>query len=289
MVSYVFPGQGIQKLKMGENLFGRFPEIVSIADDVLGYSIKELCMNGADRINQTEYTQPAIFVVNALAYLDLNSEIECIPEYLAGHSLGEYNALYAAEVFDFSTGLRLVKERGRLMSLMNYGGMAAIVGLELKKVEDILAALSTDDMQLANINSPNQCVISGPMTSIVELKGVFEKSGAMLYSILNVSGAFHTKYMRNAAEEFEQFFNGITLNKPKIPVIANVNALPYETDDISIRKNLVSHIYSPVKWADSMRFILRNSISGDIKEITPGRPVLTGLLEQIKLDMTEGL
>lgn len=285
MVSYIFPGQGIQKLKMGENLFGKFPEIVSAADDVLGYSIKELCMNGADRINQTEYTQPAIFVVNALAYLDLNSETECIPEYLAGHSLGEYNALYAAGVFDFSTGLQLVRERGRLMSLMHDGGMAAVIGLELKKVESILAELSCSNVRVANINSPSQCVISGPMTSINDLKSVFEKSGAMLYSILNVSGAFHTSYMRDAAEEFEQFFDGISLSKPKIPVIANVNALPYEADEISIRKNLVSHIYSPVKWADSMRWILRNSFTGDIKEIITGRPILSGLLEQIKLEM----
>lgn len=286
MVSYIFPGQGSQKLKMGENLFNKFPAHVAMADEILGYSIEELCMSGKDRLNQTEYTQPAIYVVNALTYLENQYETGIKAEYLAGHSLGEYNALYAAEAFDFSTGLMLVKERGRLMSLVNNGGMAAIVGLELIKVENILAEISTDSVQIANINSPSQCVISGPMTSIVDLKNVFETAGAILYSILNVSGAFHTKYMRDAAQEFETFIKYVSIKKPKIPVIANVNALPYETDEISIRKNLVSHIHSPVKWLDSMRWILRNANSKDVVEITSGRPVLTGLLEQIKREST---
>lgn len=285
MVSYIFPGQGAQKLKMGENLFKKFPDFVSIADEVLGYSIQELCMYGEDRINQTEYTQPALFVVNALAYLEHQHEKGIIPEYLAGHSLGEYNALYAAGVFDFSTGLRLVRERGRLMSMVNNGGMAAIVGLNLNKVENILMSLSIKDVEVANINSPSQCVISGPMEQIQNLKDIFEKSGAMLYFILNVSGAFHTKYMKEAAKQFEEFIDGINFASPKIPVIANINALPYATDDSSIRKNLVAHIYSPVKWADSIRWILNNSTSGEILEITTGKQVLTSLLAQIKAEM----
>lgn len=290
MVSYIFPGQGAQKLRMGENLFKKFPHFVSIADEVLGYSIQELCMHGEDRINKTEYTQPALFFVNALAYLEHQNEKGLIPEYLAGHSLGEYNALYAAGAFDFSTGLRLVKERGRLMSMANNGGMAAIVGLDLNKVENILRSLSTNDVEIANINSRSQCVISGPMEQIVYLKDVFEKSGAMLYLILNVSGAFHTKYMGEAAKQFEKFINDINFTCPKIPVIANINALPYETDDSCIRRNLVAHIYSTVKWSDSIRWILNNSTSGgDVIEITQGKQVLTGLLGQIKTEIAKGL
>src|SRR5205823_13876450 len=126
MLAYIFPGQGSQTRGMGGNLFDDFPELTAQADAILGYSIKKLCLEDPNQeLNQTQFTQPALFVVNALTFLKKNQK----PDYVAGHSLGEYNALFAAEVFDFATGLNLVKKRGELMSEAKNGGMAAVIGL----------------------------------------------------------------------------------------------------------------------------------------------------------------
>lgn len=286
MVSYVFPGQGAQKLGMGEMLFKKFPRLVSIANEILGYSIEELCLTGGARINQTEFTQPVLFVVNTLAYLEHHYETGNKPEYLAGHSLGEYNALHIANVFDFSTGVMLVKERGRLMSKAANGGMAAIVGLPLDDVKGILSKASAADVQIANINSPTQIVISGGQETLSSLKAHFDNAGAKLYSVLNVSGAFHSDHMKSAAKEYEAYIKKFSFSAPSVPVIANVTALPYSENQVDIKDKLVSQIFSPVLWSQTISYILKNSDSKVLIEISSGKQILTKLTEQVRLDIS---
>lgn len=273
----VFPGQGSQKLGMGSDLFERFPAQMEEADAILGYSIRQLCLEDPNQaLNRTEFTQPALYVVNALAFR-AESENSAPPDRVAGHSLGEYNALLAAGVFDFATGLKLVQERGRLMSGASGGGMAAVVGLERTRVEEILRSPGLDAIDLANVNSPSQIVISGPRDRIEEARGAFEAAGAR-YLPLNVSGAFHSRYMSEAAAAFGQFLEPFSFQAPRIPVIANWTAQPYQADEI--RTNLARQINHSVLWVDTIEALLREP-DPDFKEIGPGN-VLTGLINRIR-------
>jgi len=279
MKTYVFPGQGSQKKGMGESLFADFKEMTEKVGGILGYDVKELCLeNPENRLGNTEYTQPALYVVNALSWMRKKIDGGAFPDFLAGHSLGEYNALFAAGVFDFETGLILVKERGRLMAQAKGGGMAAVMGLSSQRIGDILNEHGFKGTCVANDNSDNQIVISGDKEEIKKAEAVFKKAGASLYVILPVSGAFHTFHMQNAKQEFGRFLEKITFQPPEIPVIANVTAAPYEAD--KIEKLLTGQIVSPVRWADSIRY-LKGQGEMAFQEIGPGK-VLTGLILKIK-------
>ena len=167
MFALAFPGQGSQHKGMGAQLFGRFPEETARADEILGYSIEELCRDDVDgRLQNTEYTQPALFVVNALSHLAHRADGGAEPDYLAGHSLGEYNALHAAGAFDFATGLRLVAKRGELMSRVADGGMAAVVGLTAEQVAELLGRPGLENLSIANYNNPTQTVVAGPREDV---------------------------------------------------------------------------------------------------------------------------
>lgn len=278
MTAYLFPGQGSQKVGMGEGLFEAFPELVQQADDLLGYSLSSLCLQDPlKQINQTEYTQPALYVVNALSYLKkLNEHDGKKPDYFLGHSLGEYNALWAAGVFDFETGLKLVQRRGFLMSQAAGGGMAAVVGLSSSQVASILEKNNLDTLSIANFNSYLQQVISGPKESINEAKPYFMSAGAKLYVPLAVTGAFHSSLMEPARIEFTDFLAQFTFNTPEIPVIANLNAFPYQGD---IHSSLALQIDHPVQWLQSIRYLLRLSES-EFEEVGPGK-VLANLVTRI--------
>ena len=192
MKAYIFPGQGSQFKGMGGALFDGFPEITAKANQVLGYDIKRLCLEDPlKQLGLTQYTQPALYVVNALYYIKKTKESGVKPDYVAGHSLGEYNALFAAGAFDFETGLKLVQKRGELMSLESGGGMAAILGLSEDKIAHVLNENNISRVQIANYNTPSQVVISGAKKDIDRLSALFEKENAM-YIPLNVSGAFHS-------------------------------------------------------------------------------------------------
>jgi trans-AT polyketide synthase, acyltransferase and oxidoreductase domains len=275
MKTYVFPGQGSQKKGMGASLFEEFAEITSTADKILGYSIKELCLEDPqDNISQTNYTQPALYVVNAMTWLKKMEK----PDFLAGHSLGEYNALFAAGAFDFETGLKLVKERSRLMALAKGGGMAAVIGLDEQAIIDVLEENQFSEISIANYNSQYQIVISGIREEIEKAKPFFEKKGAKLYIVLPVSGAFHSKQMQKAKEEFARFIEPFQFHPLKIPVISNVMAIEYEND--KIKELLCSQIISPVKWTDSVRYLMSKG-EMTFEEIGIGN-VLTNLIKKIK-------
>ncbi|WOO37938.1 ACP S-malonyltransferase [Anaerocolumna sp. AGMB13020] len=282
MKAYVFPGQGAQYKGMGKELFEEFPELVSGADKILGYSIKELCLEDPEsKLGFTEYTQPALYTVNALTYLKKCKEAEENPDFVAGHSLGEYNALHAAGAFDFETGLKLVKKRGELMGQASGGGMAAIIGLKENEISHILQTEGLSEIDIANYNCPSQIVISGPKEAILQAKNVFENyTGVKLFSILNVSGAFHSRYMKGSSELFEQFLAEFSFKEMSIPVISNVSARPYKQKEM--KDNLVKQITHSVRWTDTIRLLLG---LGEItfEEIGIGR-TLTGLIRHIRTE-----
>ncbi|MDC0708548.1 ACP S-malonyltransferase [Stigmatella sp. ncwal1] len=275
---YVFPGQGSQTIGMGKELFPRYKHLLRQADALLGYSVAELCLSGPqERLSDTRYTQPALYVVNALSYLEEVRRTGVLPDFVAGHSLGEYNALFASGAFDFLTGLELVQRRGALMAAATGGGMAAVLGLPPERLSAILDQQGLTSLDVANLNSPQQIVISGPKQDIQAAKPILEREGANTVVPLKVSAAFHSRYMRSAAEQFSSFLSGYQFAELKIPVISNTEAAPYE--DGRIAETLTKQLAHPVRWMDTVAFLLQQP-APEILEIGPGQ-VLTRLTRQI--------
>ena len=265
---------------MGAALFDRFPDWTQSADDVLGYSIRELCVDDPrSELVLTQFTQPALYVVNALMYRARQEDGAATPDYVAGHSLGEYNALQAAGVFDFATGLAMVKRRGAIMGKVSGGGMAAIIGMPPDQIQRVLETSEEGaKLDVANFNSFDQTVIAGPVDAIAAVKPQFEAAGVKLFVPLKVSAPFHSRYMREPQAEFAGFLDGFTFGTPAIPVIANATAQPY--DPAVVKPTLASQIGSPVKWLDSILYLLDQGVT-EVQEVGPGN-VLTKLVAQIK-------
>lgn len=279
MKTYMFPGQGSQARGMGGSLFDAFPELTAKADAVLGYSIKELCLNDPQReLGKTQFTQPALYVVNALSYYKRIQDTGETPDYLAGHSLGEFNALLAAECFDFETGLKLVKKRGELMSQATDGAMAAIVNATRDQIEAILKEKGFDNVDIANYNTPLQIVISGPAADIAACQEIFQFDRVM-YVPLNTSGAFHSRLMIPSRQKFEAFLKKRKFSKPKIPVIANLTAQAYP--DGAVVEYLSRQIHSTVLWSDTIHHLMSLSDEMEFIEIGHG-DVLAKMILKIK-------
>jgi len=278
MKTYVFPGQGSQRKGMGENLFDEFPDQTKIADRILGYSVKELCLRDPDhKLNQTQYTQPALYVVNALSYQKKMKDDGIQPDFLAGHSLGEYNALQAAGVIGFEDGLKLVKRRGELMSHARNGGMAAILNCSEKQTRQLLKEANLTTIDIANLNSPSQIVISGLTEDVNRAQPYFEKANAMFIP-LNTSGAFHSRYMKETEKEFEKIVTETNFSKPHVEVIANVTGRPYKSGEVS--QNLINQLSSCVRWTDTIMYLLAQG-EMEFEELGVG-DVLTKLIVWIK-------
>jgi malonyl CoA-acyl carrier protein transacylase len=276
----LFPGQGSQSKGMGAELFDRYPDWTAEADAVLGFSIRELCVEDPrGELGLTQFTQPALYVVNALTYRARNDDGGVVPDFVAGHSLGEYNALLAAGVFDFATGLRMVKRRGEIMGQVSGGGMAAVVGLEPRRIQEILDSTEAGRrIDVANFNSYDQTVIAGPKEDLASVKAQFEAAEVRAYIVLNVSAPFHSRYMREPQSLFATFLHDIDFNAPAIPVISNVSGKPYEGD--MVRQTLSEQIGNSVRWLESMVYLLEQP-EPEFEEVGPGS-VLTKLLAQIK-------
>ena len=279
MKTYMFPGQGSQARGMGGDLFDAFPELTAKADAVLGYSIKELCLEDPRReLGKTQFTQPALYVVNALSYYKRIQDTGETPDYLAGHSLGEFNALLAAECFDFETGLKLVKKRGELMSEATQGAMAAIVNASRDQIEVLLKEKGLVNVDIANYNTPLQIVISGPTADIAACQEIFQFDRVM-YVPLNTSGAFHSRLMIPAKQKFEAFLKKRKFSKPKIPVIANLTAKPYPNG--AVVEYLSKQISSTVLWSDTIHHLMSLSDAMEFVEIGHG-DVLAKMILKIK-------
>lgn len=284
MRTFVFPGQGSQSKGMGADLFDQVPEFTSVEaeiDALLGYSIRELCLEDPNnQLNLTQFTQPALYVVNALHYFKRKAEGQQA-DYLAGHSLGEYNALLAGGAFDFVTGLKLVQKRGELMGQAKDGGMAAVIGLTAEQIAAVLSENpELSGIDVANYNSPSQTVISGPVPELEKGQEKFKAAGAKLYKILPVSAAFHSRYMQPAADEFASFLEGFSFSPLQVPVVANITGRPYEADKPEqIKESLVKQIAGSVQWTESIRY-LKGLGEMEFEELGPGT-VLTKLIRQI--------
>ena len=267
MIAYMFPGQGSQKKGMGKALFEAYPNYINTANEILEYDIAYLCQeNPCAALKMTEYTQPALYVVGVLHYLQLQ-EAGKEPDYLLGHSLGEYCALFASGVVTYEDGLRLVHKRGELMAKVTEGGLAAVVGLSLKDVEEVLVVNGITDMDIANYNSAKQIIIAGPNDTIRRIQPIFEQSGAKLFMPLNVSGAFHSRYMQKASQQFDTFLQNFSFTQGQIPIIANATAKPYNFETTC--SLLVRQMYQPVRWYESVSHLLQLGVT-DFQEMQPG-------------------
>lgn len=269
-IAWLFVGQGSQHKGMGgKDLFALFPEIVAEADDVLGYSIEELCLHDPERkLTQTRFAQPALYVVNALEYFQA-LETKSEPDYLAGHSLGEYNALLAAGCFDFKTGLYLVKCRGEIMAQVQGGGMAAVLGLEVEQLQSELERNGyAEKLDISNINSKTQIIVSGDLDAIKHFSANARENKVGRVVPLAVSAAFHSQHMNKPAQEFKEILESVDFKEPRIPVISNV------TGDIiaasQVKPLLAKQIRSCVLWWRSLMTLRENGVEG-AEQIGPGR------------------
>lgn len=277
MRAWLFAGQGAQRAGMGQRLFDRFPEYVAVADRVLGEPVRALCLDDpAGRLNRTRWTQPALYVVNALACAEALAEGPA-PDFLAGHSLGEYNALLAAGCFDFETGLRIVKRRGELMGEADGGAMLAVLGLPPDGVRALLDRCGATDVDLANLNTATQVVVSGPAAAVKAVQTEVRATAGARCVPLATSGAFHSRHMRPAQERFAAFLDTVEFRPPRIPVIANVTARPHPPDGVA--GLLARQIAAPVRWHESLRELIRRGVT-EAREFGP-RPMLRPMWDSV--------
>ena len=281
--AFLYPGQGSQVVGMGIDLAEQFPEALAVFDcasALTGYDMYSLCAEGPlEKLSQTRYTQPALYTVEA-AITDVLKSMGIKPCIAAGHSLGEFGAWYAAEVYSFEDGFHLVSERGRLMDCVDpdgIGTMSAIIGLSQDVVEDVCKNVE-GTVVIANINSPLQIVISGGKKAVKKTGALLKEKGARRVIPLNVSGAFHSPLMEKARREFSEVVGDIAISDAGIPVYTNVSAAP-ATDTETIREAMVEQLTSPVRWVETIEKIVNKGVRKAL-EIGPGN-VLAGLTKRI--------
>jgi [acyl-carrier-protein] S-malonyltransferase len=286
MVAFIFPGQGAQYIGMGRDLYAAYPqskEVFDKADKILGFPISRLCFEGPqDVLTQTQNCQPAIFTVSIASIAAFKSRItnheSRTTKYTAGLSLGEYSALVASGALSFEDGLRLVQKRAKLMEAATKkypGKMSAVLGLGREEVREICLASGAE---IANLNCPGQVVITGRIEAIEKAKQLAQQKGAKRVIDLEVSGAFHSSLMKEAAQELNQQLKDYNIQDAVVPVISNVTARAQEKSP-EIRENMVKQLYSPVLWEDSVRYIAAQGVK-TFYEIGPGN-ILKGLIRKI--------
>ena len=271
--AWVFPGQGSQTVGMGMDLQDIPAAKVKFeaAEKILGWSVLDICQGDEKTLARTLYTQPCLYVLESIL-VDLLAERTGLPQLVAGHSLGEYVALYAARAFDFESGLRLVKKRAELMDSAAGGKMAALMKFDRQELTEALA--QTPDVVLANDNSKGQVVISGTPEAV---EAVMERVKSKRVITLNVSGAFHSPMMQKASEQFLTVLNGVEFNEAKVPVLSNVEPTP-TTDKQELKRRLVRQMTGAVRWREIMLQFSEQKIT-NIIEIGPGK-ALCGLIKR---------
>ncbi|HNW99592.1 MAG TPA: ACP S-malonyltransferase [Bacteroidales bacterium] len=287
MKAYVFPGQGAQFVGMGKDLYEKSSlakELFEKANEILGFRITDLMFNGTDEdLRQTKVTQPAIFLHSVILAKTLGENFK--PDMVAGHSLGEFSALVAAKALSFEDGLVLVSKRAMAMQKAceaNPSTMAAILGLDDSKAEDICKSITEEIVVPANYNSPGQLVISGSIKGVEIACEKLKAAGAKRALPLKVGGAFHSPLMESARVELAEAINSTKFNEPVCPIYQNVNAQRVTTPDI-IKKNLISQLTSPVRWTQIMQNMIADGATS-FTEVGPGT-VLQGLVKKVKPDI----
>lgn len=276
--AWVFPGQGSQVIGMGVDLqdIPVAKAKFELAEKILGWSVLDICQGDETTLACTLYTQPCLYVVESILIELLKGKVD-LPKLVAGHSLGEYVALYAAEVFDFESGLRLVKKRAELMNSADGGKMAALMKFDRDQLTTVLN--NTPDVVLANDNSEAQVVISGTPEGV---ENVLSQVKAKKAIALNVSGAFHSPLMQGAAAEFLTVLESVEFKEAKIPVLSNVDPQP-TTDSQVLKNKLTQQMTNSVRWRETMLQLAQAGVS-EIIEIGPGK-VLCGLIKRTCKDI----